>query len=79
MTSHVRWLNERYLAYYDVYFFLGLAFQFRKGDQENGASIRDVVFAGNWIPSNSVKVAVKIRADLLVSSTKVLPFIYIER
>ena len=50
--SRVRLLHERCLAY-NVYPFPGLAFQFRKGDQDNGAHIYDLIFAGKVLPSPS--------------------------
>jgi hypothetical protein len=51
--SRVRLLLEGYLAY-DVYsFHPGLAFQFRKSDQDNGVHIYDLIFAGKVLPSPS--------------------------
>ena len=52
--SHVRLLHEGYLAC-DVYSLLGLAFQFRKSDQDIGAHIYDLIFAGKVLPSPSLE------------------------
>lgn len=49
--SRVRFLHEGYLAY-DVYSFPGLAFQFRKSDQDNGVHIYDLIFAGKVLPTS---------------------------
>ena len=50
--SRVRFNLKLLHEAYD-YSFPGLAFQFRKSDQDNGAHIYDLIFAGKVLPTPS--------------------------